>query len=75
MLAYPKDIRVIKIEILEPNYRYKDNNRLISIVVEELKQEIRNKYKSKVKNYFHDIIIHIGDNYEHSRLSKGLISK
>ncbi len=75
MSAYPKDIRVIKIEILEPNYRYKDNNRLISIVVEELKQEIRNKYKSKVKNYFHDIIIHIGDNYEHSRLSKGLISK
>jgi hypothetical protein len=37
--------------------------------VEELKEEIRTKYKSKVDNYFHDIIIHIGDNYSHSKQS------
>jgi hypothetical protein len=69
MSAYPKDIRIIKIEIPEPNFRYKDNNQLISKVVEKLKAEIRTKYKSKVDNYFHDIIIHIGDNYSHSKQS------
>ena len=69
MSAYPKDIRIIKIEILEPNFRHKANNHLISRVVEELKEEIRTKYKSKVDNYFHDIIIHIGDNYSHNKQS------
>jgi hypothetical protein len=69
MSAYPKDIRIIKIEILEPNFRHKANNHLISKAVEELKEEIRTKYKSKVDNYFHDIIIHIGDNYSHSKQS------
>jgi hypothetical protein len=71
--SYPKDIRVIKIEIPEPHFRLKDNNRLISSAVEALKQEIRTKYKSKVANYFHDIIVHIGDNYSHSEKSENLL--
>ena len=74
MSAYPKDVRIIKIEILEPNFRYKDNNHLISKVVEELKEEIRTTYKSKVDNYFHDIIVHIGDNYLHTKQSENLLS-
>ena len=73
MSSYPKDIRVIKIEIPEPHFRLKDNNRLIATVVEALKQEIRTKYKSKVANYFHDIIVHIGDNYSHSKKSENLL--
>ncbi len=51
MSIYPKDIRVINIEIPQPDFRYKGNNQLISKVVEELKKEIRDKYKSKVDNY------------------------
>ena len=73
MSEYSKDIRVIKIEILEPNFRHKSNNHLISKVVEELKEEVRTKYKSKVDNYFHDIIIHIGDNYSHTKQSEKLL--
>ena len=73
MSPFPKDIRIIKIEILEPNFRHKDNNHLISKVVEELKEEIRTKYKSKVDNYFYDIIIHIGDNYSHTQQSEKLL--
>ena len=64
---------MIKIEILEPNFRHKDNNHLISKVVEGLKEDIRMKYKSKVDNYFHDIIVHIGDNYLHTQKSKNLL--
>lgn len=73
MSSYTKDIRIINIEILEPDFRHKGNNQLISKVVEELKKEIRTKYKLKVNNYFHDIIIHIGDNYSHTKQSEKLL--
>ena len=75
MYVYPKDIRIINIEIPQPDFRYKGNNQLISKVVEELKKEIRIKYKSKVDNYFHDIIIHIGDNYSYTKQSEKLLKE
>ena len=73
MSAYPKDIRVIKIEILEPKFRQKANGQLISSEVEILKKKIRESYKEKIDNYFHDIIVHIGDNYSHTKQSKNLL--
>ena len=30
-------------------------------------------YKEKIDNYFHDIIVHIGDNYSHTKQSKNLL--
>jgi len=54
-------------EINEPVYRIKANfNTQISTKVEELKGNIRNKYKSKIKNYIHDIILHVSDNINQS---------
>ena len=73
MSVYPKDIRVIKIEILEPRFRKKGNGQLISEEVETLKKQIRESYKEKLDNYFHDIIIHIGDNYSHTKQSQNLL--
>ena len=73
LAPYPKNIRIIKIEIPNPNFRYKENGQLISLEVEQLKKEIRSDYHDKVENYFHDIIIHIGDNYSHSQQSTKLI--
>jgi len=73
MSSYMKDIRVLKIEIPNPDFRRKGNNQLISKEVERLKKEIREKYKSKIDNYFHDIIIHIGDNYSHTKQSQNLL--
>ena len=75
MSSYNKDIRVINIEIPQPDFRYKENNQLISKVVEALKKQIRTRYKSKVDDYLHDIIIHIGDNYSHTKKSKKLLNK
>ena len=74
MSDYQKDIRIIKIEIPEPNFRKKSNGQFISQKVEVLKKEIRSRYKSKVDNYFHDIIIHIGDNYSHTKQSQNLLN-
>jgi hypothetical protein len=71
--SYPKNIRIIKIEIPNPHFRYKENGQLIARQVEQLKKEIRLDYHDKVENYFHDIIIHIGDNYFHSQQSTKLI--
>ena len=73
LAPYPKNIRIIKIEIPNPNFRHKENGQLISHQVEQLKKEIRLDYYDKVENYFHDIIIHIGDNYFHSQQSAKLI--
>jgi hypothetical protein len=70
--SYKKELRVLKIEIPEPDFRKKTNGKLISQKVEQLKKEVRNKYSSKINNYFHDIIIHIGDNYDHSKQSSKL---
>ena len=72
MSAYSKDIRIIKIEIPEPKFRKKENGQLISKEVEILKKQIRESYKEKIDNYFHDIIIHIGDNYSHTKQSENL---
>ena len=73
MSEYQKNIRVLKIQIPEPDFRKKSNGQFISQKVESLKKEIRSKYKSKVDNYFHDIIIHVGDNYLHTKQSNKLI--
>jgi len=65
---YNKIIKVIEIEIVNPVFRRKEaNNHDISQEVEAIKKEYRDKYKNKVKDYFYDIIIHIGDNYHHTR--------
>ena len=73
MSAYQNDIRVIKIEIPEPKFRKKANGQIISEEVEALKKQIRESYKEKIDNYFHDIIIHIGDNYSHTKQSQSLL--
>ena len=73
MYAYPKDIRVIKIEIPEPRFRKKENGQLISEEVETLKKQIRKSYKERIDDYFHDTIVHIGDNYSHTKQSQNLL--
>ena len=64
---YKKNIRVIKVFIEEPDFRKKDNGKYISKKVENLKVQIRNKYSVNIPNYFHDIVIHVGDNYDHTK--------
>jgi len=62
------NIRVIEVEITNPRFRRKGlNNHDISQEVEAIKKEYRTKYKNKVDNYFYDIIMHVGDNYHHTR--------
>ena len=67
MKIYSLKICVFEVILDNPKYRKKAiNGKPISTVVENIKKEIRNKYKDKIKNYFHDILIHVGDNEEQS---------
>lgn len=57
-------IRVVKLNLNQPRFRRKDSTQnTLSMTCEEIKRIIRNCYKDKLPNYFHDIICHTGDNF------------
>lgn len=67
-----KDEKEMKIRIVWfffefPEFRIKRFGHTISETGIRFKLYIRNKYKDKIVNYVHDIIIHTTDNYEQSR--------
>jgi hypothetical protein len=67
MLEYPLRVRLLNIELPEPDFKKKrGTNNQISSVVKDMKEDLRRAYAGKVENYFRDIIIHIGDNFEHN---------
>ncbi|MDR0485029.1 MAG: hypothetical protein LBH40_07110 [Alphaproteobacteria bacterium] len=74
MTNYPKTFRVIKLDFPPEFRRKKINSQSISITVEKIKNHYRNLYKDKIPNYFFDIIMHIGDNYEHSDFMNMVLS-
>ena len=66
-------VRIVKINMEYPDYRIKSIGRTISKEGEKLKKRIREKYKSKIENYFTDIIFHTADNYCQSEYIQALI--
>lgn len=57
-------IRVVKLNLNQPRFRLKiSTQNTLSMACEDIKRIIRNCYKDKMPNYFHDIICHIGDNF------------
>jgi len=68
MKDFTPKIYFMLLEVPNPCFRPKRQfNSYLSRQMEDLKKEIRNKYKNYIENYFYDIVIHIGDNYEHNR--------
>lgn len=65
-LEKEKRIRIIWFHFESPEFRIKRFGHTISEAGIKLKLEVRNKYKEKIENYIHDIIIHTTDNYEQS---------
>ncbi|HOS69974.1 MAG TPA: methyltransferase domain-containing protein [Bacillota bacterium] len=76
MKDYDKCIRVIMVDLGDPDFRVKEINKMpISQEVERIKDKYRKKYSSRIDNYYHDVIIHIGDNYLHSKHVLQVLSK
>lgn len=68
-----KTMRLVLLQIDEPNFRYKKTNKnTLSVKCEQIKKMIRNNYKKKVPGYFHDIVMHIGDNFYQNAFIKKL---
>lgn len=68
-------LRMIAIELTNPDFRLKDaTNGTLSRRCEFIKQLMRNAYKKKIENYFHDIIMHIGDNFYQNEFLYHLMS-
>ncbi|MBM08546.1 MAG: hypothetical protein CMF69_03080 [Magnetovibrio sp.] len=68
MLNHSFSYTYFKFYIEKPNFRKKKaTGNDLSRVVEAIKKEIREKYKSKISNYIYDIIIHISDNFEQTK--------
>tara|TARA_B110001450_G_scaffold50029_1_gene46647 strand:+ start:13530 stop:13958 length:429 start_codon:yes stop_codon:yes gene_type:complete len=53
---------IVKFKIDNPQYTNNICNQAV-----DLKEMIRNKYKSNIKNYIKDIMIHVADNFEQSK--------
>ena len=63
-----RKIRMVTLLLEEPKFRLKANtNTTLSQQCELIKRLIRDAYKAKVNHYFHDIVMHIGDNFYQNR--------
>jgi hypothetical protein len=63
----PHEVRVIRLASNAPLWRSKSNGNLISRQMELLKRDVRDTFKTRVRNYTYDIIFHAGDNEVHTR--------
>lgn len=71
--SYP--VRMLDIKIKCPDFRIKRTGITISREGEKLKRLVRDNYKDKVENYFHDVIFHTADNYSQCEYMKTLTKK
>lgn len=57
-------LRLILLLLSDPQFRLKQStNGTLSAKCEKIKKIIRAVYKRRVENYYHDIVMHIGDNF------------
>ncbi len=77
MEPHGTSIIAVDLSITNPAYRIKTSSGLpLSTVGEGIKRSVRSKYKSKIDNYFFDIVLHIGDNiYQSEYMREVLDSK
>tara|TARA_Y100000389_G_C17379350_1_gene473451 strand:- start:145 stop:1161 length:1017 start_codon:yes stop_codon:yes gene_type:complete len=73
---YPLKYVYFKFYIKDPLFRKKGSSKKnISTVVEKIKKKIREKYKTKLTHYVHDIIIHITDNFQQTNQIEDIMKK
>lgn len=76
MMKTPLCYTYFKFYIAEPKFRLKaSTGNKISCVVEDIKKSIRTYYNGKIKNYIHDIIIHISDNFTQTTQIEEIMNK
>lgn len=70
-----RKIRMVELQIDEPNFRLKQTYlSTLSQKCELIKKVVREAYKGRINGYYHDIIMHIGDNFAQNRFIYKLLS-
>ncbi|MBN1574389.1 MAG: hypothetical protein JW984_14410 [Deltaproteobacteria bacterium] len=68
LIKHPLIIRFFSLLILNPGFKSSDGgNKPFSSVVKNMKEDYRRIYSMKVENYIRDVVLHIGDNFQHNR--------
>lgn len=68
LIEHPLIIRFFSILICEPIFKISDNKKIVfSSVVKDMKEEYRRIYSKKIENYIRDVVLHIGDNFQHNK--------
>ena len=71
-----KVMRVVFIKIPQPRFRRRGSDgKPVSTVVEQIKSEYRTKYSKRIVGYFHDVVMHISDNYTQTRQLRDIFRK
>ncbi len=79
MRVHGTNVRILGLEIPDPTMLPHKKARLKGMLycqeMKRLKRKIRSIFKSKVKGYVHDIIMHVSDNEDHNRRTRKLLKK
>jgi hypothetical protein len=74
MSQYEKLLTTFELRLPVPSFRIKESTHSpLCIQGERLKKTFRSRYQSEIKDYFFDIILHIGDNYFQSNYMRGML--
>lgn len=61
-------VTLVQIQVPSPEYRRKERDfSYLCVGTADLKNKIRKRYKGRIPGYFHDVVIHIGDNPQMNR--------
>jgi hypothetical protein len=74
LVKHPLVIRSFSLRVSDPEFRL-DGSRGVafSSVVKDMKEDYRRIYSGKVENYIRDVVLHLGDNFQHNRHIMGVL--
>lgn len=76
MAEYAPELWSVDLLLTDPQFRRKEKTgKPLSVVGEQIKKAIRNKYQGRIDNYFFDIILHIGDNMYQSEYMRTIFAR
>jgi hypothetical protein len=68
LTKHPRVIRFFTLLIDDPAFKFSESRKAVfSSAVKDMKEEYRRIYSKRIENYIRDVVLHIGDNFQHNR--------
>lgn len=72
-MPHGTELVALDVKLDDPAFRIKDSTgMLLSTKGERIKRALRARYKDRIQNYFFDIILHMGDNFQQSEFMRNV---